>query len=629
MTLLTTDPKNRRRSGPTAALLGALLAGIALGAQAQVLPDWSASTPASTGVALALDGANNSLAATSAANGAITVAKRGPAGQLLWQHSLASAGPLSRATSVVADAAGHSVVTGYRVDATGAPLGPVVARLDGAGNLLWQDLPAAAGHAWRAAVDATGNVYVLSREARAGTTPVVMDMLLTRYSSAGVRLWTRSFGARYSASDTPLVVSPAGMAVVTGTGDLGGQELLAAFDPAGNLLMAKAIASTGPLGLALGRGGELVAVGAAPAGAGFLVVKHDAAFNELWRNSYPARGPAQRAAVDAAGNLLVSGVTDANTGMLAVVLYDWLTLKLDANGALLWQHQLGTASADDVPAGLALGADGAAYLTGKGSLATTTSTGSTVPLRSTVTLKLGPDGAPRWLANTTTSLRGVALQLGGDGGVVVLGDSTQLSPADGTAVVLRYPQSGLPNLAPVARASASPALGTAPLTVAFSATGSSDVDGLIASHRWDFGDGQSATVANPSHTYAAGSYTARLTVTDTLGASAVSAPLAISANTVALPPARPTAIVLAATRVLGGTATTATVSLSSAAGATVRLASSNTTVARVPASVVVPAGATAASFTITTAAVRKTTTVTLRASANGKTAQVVLTVVPR
>lgn len=56
-------------------------------------------------------------------------------------------------------------------------------------------------------------------------------------------------------------------------------------------------------------------------------------------------------------------------------------------------------------------------------------------------------------------------------------------------------------------------------SVAFTDT-STDPDGTIASRAWDFGDGGTSTVANPTHVYAAsGSYTVRLTVTDNVGDS--------------------------------------------------------------------------------------------------------------
>ena len=49
---------------------------------------------------------------------------------------------------------------------------------------------------------------------------------------------------------------------------------------------------------------------------------------------------------------------------------------------------------------------------------------------------------------------------------------------------------------------------------------SSDSDGTIVSWSWDFGDGNTSTVQNPSHTYAGfGTYTAGLTVTDDQGAT--------------------------------------------------------------------------------------------------------------
>jgi subtilisin family serine protease len=51
--------------------------------------------------------------------------------------------------------------------------------------------------------------------------------------------------------------------------------------------------------------------------------------------------------------------------------------------------------------------------------------------------------------------------------------------------------------------------------------GSVDADGTVVRHAWDLGDGSSADVANPGHTYTAGgTYTVRLTVTDDDGASA-------------------------------------------------------------------------------------------------------------
>jgi PKD repeat protein len=77
------------------------------------------------------------------------------------------------------------------------------------------------------------------------------------------------------------------------------------------------------------------------------------------------------------------------------------------------------------------------------------------------------------------------------------------------------------NLRPVASAAADPSVGTVPLTVAFTSAGSSDPDGTIVAHAWDFGDGTTSTEADPGHVYTAvGEYDAVLTVTDDDGATA-------------------------------------------------------------------------------------------------------------
>ena len=76
------------------------------------------------------------------------------------------------------------------------------------------------------------------------------------------------------------------------------------------------------------------------------------------------------------------------------------------------------------------------------------------------------------------------------------------------------------NQSPVAALSAQPLTGIAPLNVSFDASGSTDADGSIVAYAWNFGDGATASGATANHSYSApGSYLARLTVTDNLGAS--------------------------------------------------------------------------------------------------------------
>src|SRR6185503_560823 len=91
------------------------------------------------------------------------------------------------------------------------------------------------------------------------------------------------------------------------------------------------------------------------------------------------------------------------------------------------------------------------------------------------------------------------------------------------------------NNAPTAVASANPTSGTAPLTVQFTGSASSDPDpGDTLTYSWDLnGDGTygDSTVANPSFTYpAAGSFTAALRVTDNHGLPSTPATVPITVN---------------------------------------------------------------------------------------------------
>lgn len=95
------------------------------------------------------------------------------------------------------------------------------------------------------------------------------------------------------------------------------------------------------------------------------------------------------------------------------------------------------------------------------------------------------------------------------------------------------------------------------------------------------------------------------------------------------PAPAPSALQLQPQRVRGSQPALATVTLSApapAAGLVLNLASSNTALAQVPASITVAAGASSAAFQVSTAPTRRTRNVTISASSSGKTVRATLTV---
>ena len=117
----------------------------------------------------------------------------------------------------------------------------------------------------------------------------------------------------------------------------------------------------------------------------------------------------------------------------------------------------------------------------------------------------------RSIGSTNTETCNIATAQAGTYYVLISGYST----FSGLSLTGSYTGGGGGNTAPVASFNFS----ASRLTVNFDDT-STDSDGTIVSHLWNFGDGTTSTTADPTHTYAAaGTYTVTLTVTDDDGST--------------------------------------------------------------------------------------------------------------
>jgi glucose/arabinose dehydrogenase len=91
------------------------------------------------------------------------------------------------------------------------------------------------------------------------------------------------------------------------------------------------------------------------------------------------------------------------------------------------------------------------------------------------------------------------------------------------------------NAPPIAFASPAVSFGPLPLTINFSSLGSADPEQGPLTYLWEFGDGQTSTLANPAHTFTGGSapqrFDVKLTVTDNVGNRAVASTIVSGNNT--------------------------------------------------------------------------------------------------
>jgi uncharacterized delta-60 repeat protein len=296
------------------------------------------------------------------------------------------------------------------------------------------------------ALDNWENVFVTGQSMGFGT---VLDFATLKYDSSRNLLWKRRFNGPSSGNDVPyaLVVDGPGNVYVTGTarGFGTGQDYatikyssggvpqwVAPFNGSGNGDdIARALAVDG-VGNVYVTGSSFSGVG----GLDFVTIKYNSAGAPLWtrRWSGPAGEDIARAIkVDAAGNVYVTGSSASVFGP------DYLTLKYDVNGNLLWASRYnGPGNGTDIPVGLAIDSLGNVYVTGS---SVGSGSGSDY-----ATIKYNSHGIQQWVARFNGpgnfNDQANALALDNSGNILVTGGSYGANGSVLDYLTIKYSSSG-------------------------------------------------------------------------------------------------------------------------------------------------------------------------------------------
>jgi hypothetical protein len=243
------------------------------------------------------------------------------------------------------------------------------------------------------AVDAAGNACVTGTTyaTATGGEGQLPDTITIKYDSTGATVWSRIWGTAL-AGEYPTDIE---------------------VDGTGNVYVYASETATSRQELAL--------------------IKYNSSGAEQWVRRFTNATPAQMT-VDSAGNIYLTGVA-SQQGTSQVVTYQFLTLKYDSAGSLLWSrtHSVPGAAivASDFSCAVAVNSAGQVYATG----VLFTQTGA-----STFTLKYDADGTFLWSAAYPSSTYAQRIALDGSGNVYV--GATGRDSSGNHFLVLKYNPAG-------------------------------------------------------------------------------------------------------------------------------------------------------------------------------------------
>jgi hypothetical protein len=312
-------------------------------------------------------------------------------GSVLWSRQIGSVSD-DESHSVAVDMFGNAYISGHTLgDFGGTRVGSwdaFLTKYDALGNHLWsrQFGTELADFIRSVAVDAVGNAYVT------GYTTVLTDdgfsgsedVTLAKFDASGNQLWSRQIGTTEEDYGLSVAVDAVGNAYITGLteGNLGGANagrtdaFLLKYDTAGNVVWSRQFGTYSTddcFSVAVDGAGNVYTSGrtggafdgmSAGIGDAFLT-KFDESGTHLWSRQIGTSrtDDSYSVAVDAAGDVFISGYTDGNLDGENIGHADAFLAKYDSLGNHLWSRQVGTAS-PDFSLAVAVDAHANAYISG-------------------------------------------------------------------------------------------------------------------------------------------------------------------------------------------------------------------------------------------------------------------------